>query len=144
MKNLFIPMCAVLFVLFGTTVSKAQDTAKGLIINTTSQAEVDKILETLKNEDPSTYRLTVTTTSKGGRQSSKVYGTAALGSIKKIGGSTGPVGGGYAANDIVILVKNIVRGKEIQDAVISQLNTSLSKQAMKSVKINANKSVRVL
>lgn len=144
MKNLFIPMCAALFLLFGTTASKAQDTAKGLIINTSSQAEVDKILETLKNEDPSTYRLTVSTTSKEGRKSSKVYGTAALGSIKKIGGSTGPVGGGYAANDIVILVKNIVRGKEIQDAVISQLNTSLSKQAMKTVKINANKSVRVL
>lgn len=135
MKNLFIPLCAALFVLFGTTVKAQQETAKGLIVSTTSQAEVDKILETLKDQDPSTYRLTVST-SKGGRLSSKTYGTAAIGSIRKVGGASRPVGGGIAADDIVILVKNVFSGKDIQDAVISKLNTNLSKQAMKTVQIN--------
>ncbi|SMC39874.1 hypothetical protein [Pedobacter africanus] len=135
MKNLFIPLCAALIVMFGTTVKAQQETAKGLIVNTSSQAEVDKILESLKGQDPSTYRFTVTN-SKGGRLSSKTYGTAALGSIGKIGGTSRPVGGGVAANDIVILVKNVFSGKEIQDAVISKLNTNLSKQAIKTVQIN--------
>ena len=141
MKNLFIPLCAALFVLFGTTVKAQQETAKGLIVSTTSQAEVDKILETLKGQDPSTYRLTVST-SKGGRLSSKTYGTAAIGSIQKVGGASRPVGGGIAADDIVILVKNVFSGKDIQDAVISKLNTNLSRQAMKTVQIN--RTMRVL
>lgn len=135
MKNLFIPLCAALFVMFGTTVKAQQETAKGLIVNTSSQAEVDKILETLKGQDPSTYRFTVST-SKGGRVSSKTYGTAAIGTIQKIGGASRPVGGGIAANDFVLLVKNIFSGKDIQDAVISKLNTNLSKHAVKTVQIN--------
>ncbi|WP_342327939.1 hypothetical protein [Pedobacter sp. FW305-3-2-15-E-R2A2] len=138
MKKLLIPICASLFLLFGATSSKAQETAKGLIINTSSQAEVDKVLAALKNEDPSTYRLTVTTNT-GGRSSSKVYGTAPIGKIAKLRGSSIGTRGGLAASDIIVVVKVITKGKAIQDAVISQLNTNLTQKSIQSVKLNAAK-----
>jgi hypothetical protein len=126
MKNLFIPMCAALFLLFGTTVSKAQDTAKGLIINTTSQAEVDKIVASLKGADPATYRLTVN------------YGAAPLSAVGKVGGSSVAVGaGGVAASDVILAVKVITTGKDLQNSIISKLNSSLTKQSFKSVKASA-------
>ncbi|WP_276088251.1 hypothetical protein [Pedobacter sp. JY14-1] len=136
MKKLVIPACVALMAVFSAQTSKAQETSKGLIVSTSSQAEVDKILATLKNEDPSTYRLTVSTKGKNGRVSNKVYGTAPLGSMTKIGGSTIGRGGSVAASDIIILVKNITKGKDIQDAVISQLNTNLTKQSLKTVQVN--------
>lgn len=136
MKKLFIPICASLFLMFGATQLKAQETAKGLIINTSSQAEVDKVLATLKNEDPSTYRLTVTT-NNGGRSSSKVYGTAPIGTIGKLSGSRVIGKGGLSAADIIVAVKVITKGKDLQNAVISQLNTNLTKKSVQSVKLNA-------
>ncbi len=138
MKKLFIPICASLFLMFGATQLKAQETAKGIIINTSSQAEVDKVLASLKNEDPSTYRLTVTT-NKGGRSSSKVFGTAPIGTIGKLSGSKIAGKGGLAASDIIIAVKVITNGKELQNAVISQLNTNLTQKSVQSVKLNAVK-----
>lgn len=138
MKKLLIPICASLFLMFGATQLKAQETAKGIIINTSSQAEVDKVLASLKNEDPSTYRLTVTTT-KGGRSSSKVFGTAPIGTIGKLSGSKITGKGGLAASDIIIAVKVITNGKELQNAVISQLNTNLTQKSVQSVKLNAVK-----
>lgn len=136
MKKLFIPICASLFLMFGATQLKAQETAKGLIINTSSQAEVDKVLATLKNEDPSTYRLTVTS-NNGGRSSSKVYGTAPIGTIGKLSGSRVIGKGGLSAADIIVAVKVITKGKDLQNAVISQLNTNLTKKSVQSVKLNA-------
>jgi len=136
MKKLIIPACVALMAAFSAQISKAQETSKGLIVSTSSQAEVNKILETLKNEDPSTYRLTVNTKGANGRVSTKVYGTAPLGSMTKVGGGSIGRTGGVAANDIIILVKNITKGKEIQDAVISQLNTNLTRQSLKTVQVN--------
>ncbi|SHE86020.1 hypothetical protein [Pedobacter caeni] len=136
MKKLLIPICASLFLMLGATAANAQETAKGIIINTSSQAEVDKVLATLKNEDPSTYRLTVTT-SKGGRSSSKVFGTAPIGTIGKLSGSKIGAKGGLSASDVIVAVKVITNGKELQNAVISQLNSNLTKKAVQSVKLNA-------
>lgn len=138
MKKLFIPVCASLFLMFGATQLKAQETAKGVIINTSSQSEVDKVLASLKNEDPSTYRLTVTT-NKGGRSSSKVYGTAPIGTIGKLSGSKVGTNGGIAAADFIVAVKVITKGKALQDAIISQLNTNLTQKSVQSVKLNAVK-----
>lgn len=136
MKKLLIPICASLFLMLGATASNAQETAKGIIINTSSQAEVDKVLATLKDEDPSTYRLTVTT-SKGGRTSSKVFGTAPIGTIGKLRGSKIGAKGGLSASDIIVAVKVITNGKELQNAVISKLNSSLTQKAVQNVKLNA-------
>ncbi|TKC08856.1 hypothetical protein [Pedobacter frigoris] len=124
MKKLFIPTLCAGLLLFGATASKAQ-TAKALIVNTTSEAEVNKIVESLKGADPSTYRLTVN------------YGTAPLSSIGKVGGATVGAGGGFNASDVIVIQKIITNGKDLQNSIISKLNTNLSKQSFKSVKLSA-------
>ncbi|CAM3952734.1 hypothetical protein SAMN06265348_104150 [Pedobacter westerhofensis] len=136
MKKLFIPLCAGALLMLGSSRLMAQETAKALIINTSSSSEVNKILASLKDADPSTYRLTVSTTNRG-KASSTVYGTAPLSAIGKVNGSTGKIGGGYAASDVIVAVKVITNGKDFQRDIISKLNKNLSTQTVKTVSTSA-------
>lgn len=124
MKKFLIPACVALCMFIHVSQTKAQ-TAQALIIQTNSKEEVDKIMESLKNADPSTYRLTVN------------YGTAPLSAIGKAGGAAVGGAGGYAASDVIVIQKVITNGKDLQNAVISRLNTKLSQQSFKSVKVSA-------
>jgi hypothetical protein len=133
MKKLFTPICAGFLMMLGSTHLMAQDSAKALIINTSSSAETNKILSSLKSADPSTYRLTVSTTSRG-KTSNTVYGTAPLSSIGKLNGSTTKIGsGGYQASDVILAVKVITSGKDFQNQLLNKLNKNLTSQSFKTV-----------
>lgn len=130
--NIKTIFCVLLVAVFVTNYAHAQraETGKALIISTTSKAEVDKIKESLKDADPSTYRLTITTTVKG-KPKVTVLGSAPLSEVNKIKGESkiGAIKGNYAADDIVILIKNITSSSVFRDNVLKQLDTKLSKSA---------------
>jgi hypothetical protein len=139
MKKLFIPF--TIGVVFVSTILYAQTkTAQGLIIHTTSQEETDKIVKSLEKVDPSTYRFTVTTVTNG-KKSTKVFGTAPLSSIQKIGGGVRTPGAVSESSDIIILVKVITKGKELQNQLISQLDRNLSKVSTKQLTLSANNAI---
>lgn len=108
---------------------KAED-GKALIISTTSKSELEKIKASLKDADASTYRLTVTTVEKG-KSKVTTLGSAPIAEVNKIRGETKLAAGkgGFAASDIVLLVKNITSSGVLRDNVLKQLDTKLSKSA---------------
>lgn len=117
--------------LFSFAHAQKTESGKALIINTTSKAEIDKIKESLKDADPSTYRMTITTTDKAGKSKVTTLGSAPISEVNKIKGETrlGAVKGGYAASDIVILIKNITSSGVLRDNILKQLDTKLSQSA---------------
>jgi len=131
--NIKTIFCALFVTVLVATTAHAQkaESGKALIISTSSRAEVDKIKESLKDADPSTYRLTITTTDKMGKAKVSTLGSAPISEVNRIKGETkiGAVKGGYAASDIVILIKNITSSGVIRDNVLKQLNTKLSQSA---------------
>ncbi|MFN7115636.1 MAG: hypothetical protein ACK4TA_02495 [Saprospiraceae bacterium] len=123
---LFLTVCMV-----AVTYAQKAESGKALIISTTSKDEVEKIKASLKDADPSTYRLTITTTDKLGKSKVTTLGSAPLEEVNKIKGESKIAGlkGGYAASDIVILIKNITSSGVLRDNVLKQLNTKLSQSA---------------
>lgn len=118
---------------------KAED-GKALIISTTSKSELDKIKASLKDVDSSTYRITVTTLEKG-KSKVTTLGAAPIAEVNKIKGEAklGIGKGGFAASDIVILVKNIVSSSVLRDNVLKQLDTKLSKSATVNLNYQVDK-----
>jgi len=138
MKKLSIAIVAMGFFMLGTSQLFAQtkNDEKALLVKTNSESEVNKILQSLKGVDPSTYRFTVVS-NKDGLTSTTIYGTAPLSLIQKVGGSGAPsIQSGYAASDQVLVVKVITNGRDIQRDIISKLDKSLTKQTVKAVKLN--------
>ncbi|HMO39544.1 MAG TPA: hypothetical protein PKC76_16190 [Saprospiraceae bacterium] len=126
-----------------TTYAQAQkvQTGKALIINTTSKAEVDRIKEALKDADPSTYRLTITTDVKG-KPKTTTLGSAPVSEVNKIKGATklGSARGGYTASDVVVIVKVITSGYELRDNILKQMDAKLSKSAVVDFNYQVDKS----
>ncbi len=130
MKTKFFLTALLAFALvIGAQAQKSQS-GKALIINTSSEKEIAKIKQALKDADPSTYRLTITTTERG-KTKTTTLGSAPIKEVSRISSaaSLGNIKGGYAAADIVILVKNITSSSVLRDNVLKQLNADLSKSA---------------
>ncbi|MGP1311172.1 MAG: hypothetical protein ACTS27_13340, partial [Phycisphaerales bacterium] len=100
-----------------------------------------KIKEALKDADPSTYRLTITTTERG-KTKTTTLGSAPIKEVSKISSQTrlDNIKGGYAASDIVILVKNITSSSVLRDNVLKQLNADLSKSATMDLNYQVSRS----
>lgn len=128
-KAFFIMLAVSACIVHYAHAQKAED-GKALIISTTSKSELDKIKESLKDADPSTYRLTITTTAKG-KTKVTTLGSAPISEVNKIKGESklGVGRGGFAAADIVILIKNITSSGIFRDNILKQLDTKLSKSA---------------
>ncbi len=138
MKKIIFFSFLVLAMLSNATRLLAQANGKCLIVNTTSRAEMDKIVASLKGVPSSAYHYTITT-HVNGRTSTRSYGTAPLSSVAKLQGRSNS--GGAAADgfsDIIVIVK--VGGKlgDLQSKIISQIDERLTNHLVVPVRISAN------
>lgn len=147
MKTKFIfLMIAAFACLTNHTYAQKQkvESGKALIISTTSKGEIEKIKEQLKDADPSTYRLTITSNVRG-KAKTTTLGSAPISEVNKIRGESkiGAAKGGYAASDIVILVKNITSSGILRDNVLKQLDTKLSQSATVNLNYELDKTSQI-
>ena len=136
MKKLLTLICAGSVMMFVITNLITKDYARAYIIHTSSAAEVQKILARLKNTDPSSYRLTVWSSS-GTKTITTVYGTASICGIEKLEGRGIRDHKDYAASGILVMQPGSRKqSAELRKEIISVLDKGLTAQSFRRVKLS--------
>lgn len=122
------------------------NTGKALILSTTSSSDLANVKSSLKGIDPSTYRITVKKADRFGNVTTTVLGTAPLNEVAKVrtnsGINTAVVNpGGFAASDVIFIMKNITSSSVIQDQILQGLDKNFSKAVINDVQVSPNMQV---